>query len=55
MQALPFDIMKQCIKGEHTIRHNPCSSNGVRSEMFIESNYMRYGHSLGGVVKARYV
>ena len=42
------------MEGEHTMHHNPCSSNGVSSDMFIESNYMRYGHGSGGVVKARY-
>ena len=52
MQAMPLDILKQCMKGEHTMHHNLCSSNG---DMFIESNYMRYGHSPGGVAKARYV
>ena len=43
------------MEGEHTMHHNPCSSNGVSSDMFIESNYMRYGHGSGRVVKARYV
>ena len=53
MQAVPFDIWKQFMKGEHTMHHNPCRSNGVSSDMFIESNYMSYGHGPGGVVKAR--
>ena len=48
MQAMPLDILKQCMKGEHTTHHNPCSSNDVRSDMFIESNYMRYGHYVLG-------
>ena len=43
------------MEGQHTMHHNPCSSNGVSSDMFIESNYMRYGHGSGRVVKARYV
>ena len=45
MQAMPLEIWKQFMKGEHTMHHNPCSSNGVSSDMFIESNY----------IKARYV
>ena len=53
MQVMPLDILKQCMKGEHTMHHNPCGSNDIRSD--IEHKYMRYGHSPGGVVKARYV
>ena len=41
------------MKGKHTMHHNPCSSNGVLSDMLIVSNYMRYGHGPGGVVNAR--
>ena len=55
MQAMTLDILKQCMRGEHTKHHNPCSSNCVRSDMFIESKYMRYGQSPGGMDKARYV
>ena len=55
MQAMPLDIWKQFMKGEHTMHHNSLSSSGVSSDMFIESNYMRYGHGSGGVVKAKYV
>ena len=55
MQAMPLATWKQFIKGEQTMHHNPWSSNGVSSDMFIESNYMRYGHDPGGVAKARYV
>ena len=55
MQAMPLDIWKQFMKSEHTMHHNPWSSNNVSSDMFIESNYMRYGHGPRGVVKDRYV
>ena len=50
-----ISIWKQFMKGEHTMHHNPWSSNGVSNNMFIESNYMRYGHGPVGVFKARYV
>ena len=55
MLAMPLYVWKQFMKGEHTMHHNTLSANGVSSDMFIESNYMRYGHGPGGVVKARYV
>ena len=47
---MPIDILKQSMKGEHTMHHNPGIFNGVWSDMFIESTYMRYGHGPGGVV-----
>ena len=40
---MSLDNWKQIMEGEHTMHHNPCSSNGVSSDMFIESKYMRYG------------
>ena len=46
---MTLDILKQCIKGEHTMHHNPCCSNCVRSDMFIASNDMRDGHSPWGM------
>ena len=55
MQAMPLDILKQFMKGEHTMHHNASSYNGVSSDMFIDSKYMWYRHGPGGVVKARYV
>ena len=30
------------------MHHDPCCSNCVLSDMFIASNYMRYGHSPEG-------
>ena len=36
LQNMPLDILKQSMKGEHTLHHNPCSFNGVWSDMFIE-------------------
>ena len=29
MQAMPLDIWKQFMKGEHTMHHNPCSSSQI--------------------------
>lgn len=38
------------MKGEHVMRHNPGIWNGIWSDMFIESTFMRYGHGKGGIV-----
>ena len=38
------------MKGNHVMRHNPGLCNGIWSDMFIESTFMRYGHEVGGLV-----
>ena len=43
MFAMPLHvaILEQFMRGEHTMRHNPYSLNGVWSDMLIESKYVR--------------
>ena len=50
MQALPDDILQEFMKGNHVMRHNPGLWNGIWSDMFIETTFMRYGHEAGGLV-----
>lgn len=50
MEALPSDILAEFMKGNHVMRHNPGIWNGVWSDMFIETTFMRYGHEAGGLV-----
>ncbi len=50
MEALPDELLHQFMKGNHVMRHNPGLWNGIWSDMFIESTFMRYGHEAGGLV-----
>ena len=43
MEALPEDILQRFMKGEHVMRHKPVQWNGIWSDMFIETTFMRYG------------
>ncbi len=38
------------MKGNHVTRHNPRLWNGIWSDMFIESTFIRYGHESSGLV-----
>ena len=46
MAHLEEDFMK----GNHVMRHRPGIWNGVSSDLFIESKYMRYGKGQRGIV-----
>ena len=50
MERLPDDILVQFMKGEHVMRHQAGIWNGMWSDMFIETTFMRYGHGPGGLV-----
>lgn len=49
MQSLPPEVQSRFMKGEHTMRHVPGAANATWSDMFIETTFMRYGHSKGGL------
>ena len=52
MESLPEDVHSLFMQGQHTMRHVSCASavsNSTWSSMFIESSFMRYGHSQGGL------
>ena len=38
------------MKGEHVMHHIPGLWNGLWSDMYNESTFMRYGHSHGGII-----
>ncbi len=50
MEALPADVLPNFMKGEHTMHHVPGIWNGIWSDMFIETTFMRYGHGRGGII-----
>ncbi|KAG0712796.1 hypothetical protein GWK47_017680 [Chionoecetes opilio] len=50
MEAMPAEVLPECMRGNHVMRHNPGIWNGIWSDMFIESTFMRYGHEAGGLV-----
>ena len=50
MNHLPSDVQQRFINGEQTMRHNQGIWNGVWSDMFIETTYMRYGHGPSGII-----
>ena len=49
MEKLPVDIRGRFMKGEHVMHHIPGLWNGLWRDMYIESTFMRYGHSHGGI------
>ena len=50
MSRLPRPVEEEFIKGHHVMRHQSGIWNGLWSDLFIESTFMRYGHSPGGLV-----
>ena len=38
------------MKGNHVMRHQRGIWNGLWSDLYIETTFMRYGHSPGGIV-----
>ncbi len=50
MEAMPDDVRSHFMKGEHTMHHKEGLFNGIWSDMAIESTFMRYGHSRGGII-----
>lgn len=43
-------MQDEFMKGNHVMRHQCDIWNGLWSDLFIESTFMRYGHSPGGIV-----
>ena len=50
MERHPENVLKRFINGEHVMRHNRGVWNGIWSDMFIETTFMRYGKGPGGLV-----
>ena len=50
MENLSGDILEGFLKGNHVLCYNPGLWNGIWSDIFIETTFMRYGHEAGGIV-----
>ena len=50
VELLPEEVLSRFMKGEHVMRHNPGFWNGIWSDMYIETTFMRYGHNKGGII-----
>jgi hypothetical protein len=50
MERLPNEVQVRFEKGEHVLRHQDGLWNGIWSDMFIETTFMRYGKGPGGLI-----
>jgi hypothetical protein len=50
LEQLPDEVLRKFLRGDHVMRHNPGLWNGIWSDMYIETTFMRYGHGPGGIV-----
>ena len=50
MGLLPKSVLSKVLNGEHVMRHEKGIWNGIWSDMFIESTFMRYGHAPCGII-----
>ena len=50
MEKLDGDILHRFTNGEHVMRHRKGLWNGIWSDMYIETTFMRYGHGPIGIV-----
>ena len=50
IENLPNNVLPHFLKGQHLMRHMNGLWNGIWSDMFIESTFMRYGHGRSGIV-----
>ena len=50
MSKLPKLVEEDFLNGNHVMRHVPGIFNGVSSDLYIESTFMRFGHSPGGII-----
>jgi hypothetical protein len=50
MESLPDNVRGHFMDGQHVMRHVAGIWNGIWSDMFIETTFMRYGHGQGGII-----
>ena len=50
MESLLDEVLVRFMKGEHVIRQQHGLWNGLWSNMFIESTFMRYDHAPNGII-----
>jgi hypothetical protein len=51
MEKLPLHVESLFLKGQHVTRHIRGIWNGLWSDQFIESTFMRFCHSAGGIIR----
>lgn len=49
MEQLDPVLREKLLKGEHVARHSPGIWNGIWTDMLIETTFMRFGKSRGGI------
>lgn len=50
MEGLHGKTLAKFLRGEHVQRHRRGLWNGIWTDMFIETTFMRYGHGPGGLI-----
>ena len=50
MQRLPLVVQEKFLSGEHVMHHRDGLWNGIWSDLFIETTYMRYGKGPSGII-----
>ena len=50
MEKLSGPVLQDFLQGKYVTRHQPGLWNAIWTDMFIESTFMRYGHSPGGII-----
>ena len=50
MKRLPEEVRLKFMNGAHVMRHQMGLFNGIWSDMFIETTFMRYGHGPSGII-----
>jgi hypothetical protein len=50
MERLPPEVLDIFMRGEHTMCHKPGLCNGIWSDMWIETTFMRYGNGPNGII-----
>ena len=51
IEPLPKEVLKKFLKDEHVMRRQAGLWNGMWSDMFMETTFMRYGHGPGGLIE----
>ena len=51
METFPSEIKHYFLQDQHIMRHTASATNSTLSDMFIETTFMRYGHSRGGLTE----
>ena len=49
-EKIPPQVLEKFMDGEHAMRHQEGYSDGIWSDMYIETTLMRYGKGPGGIV-----